>query len=249
MAKLGVNIDHIATTRQARYRQATERDFAEPNPVTFAQIAEKAGAANITVHLREDRRHMQEYDVRRLRQVLRRPLNLEMAVTPWMQRFATRLKPAEVCLVPENRQEVTTEGGLDLLGQENRIRACVHALQKAGIAVSLFIDPDESQIETAVRIGVPIVELHTGAFSLATTKAKLASELNRQARAAALGHHLGLQVNAGHGLNYKNVTTYLRAVPQVHTLNIGHAIVSHALAVGFATAVREMVQLCRVTRK
>jgi pyridoxine 5-phosphate synthase len=241
MAILGVNVDHVATVRQARYRDNPASRLAEPDPVALARIAERAGARGITVHLREDRRHIQEIDVRRLRKEARTPLNLEMALAPAMLAYAVRLKPDEVCLVPENRQEVTTEGGLDLLGQERKVAAAVKRLAAVGIEVSLFIDPDRAQIEAAHRTGAPCIELHTGAYANATG-AQAERELKRQREGAALAQSLGLRVNAGHGLNYDNVTRFLRAVPGLHTLNIGHAIVAHALTVGFRAAVQEMVK-------
>ncbi len=209
MAKLGVNIDHIATVREARYRHVSRGDHSEPSPLFMAHVAEKAGAAGITVHLREDRRHIQESDVIQLRQSLTIPLNLEMAVTSSMQKFAIKLKPSEVCLVPENRQEVTTEGGLNLLGQERRIQLCVTTLRKCGISVSLFIDPDLDQIRAAALIGAPFVELHTGAYARERTRTGRLRELKRHAHAARLGQSLGLTINAGHGLNYDNVRPYL----------------------------------------
>jgi pyridoxine 5-phosphate synthase len=211
----------------------------------LALVAERAGAAGITVHLREDRRHIQEFDVMALRRQLTVPLNLEMAVTPAMQAFALRLRPQEACLVPENRQEVTTEGGLDLLGQEKRIQQCVATLGQKGISVSLFIDPDLEQIRAAARIGAPYVELHTGAYAEARTKKAQRHELHRHSEAARLGQELGLTINAGHGLNYENVLPYLHAVRKIHTLNIGHSLVSYALEVGFAAAVKKMADLIR----
>jgi pyridoxine 5-phosphate synthase len=248
MANLGVNVDHIATVRQARYRHAAPSAFVEPDPVALALMAMKAGAVGITVHLREDRRHIQEPDVWALRKKLPRALNLEMAVTATMQAFALRLAPSEACLVPENRQEVTTEGGLDLLGQEGRIRSCTTALRQANILVSLFIDPDADQIRAAADVGAPFVELHTGVYANAGTKKARLTELKRHAAAATFGESLGIQINAGHGLNYLNVQDYVRAVPSVQVLNIGHAIVSRALVDGWSRAVSEMVELCSVAK-
>ncbi len=245
MVFLGVNVDHVATLRQARYRHDPASPLAEPDPVGLAQVAVQAGAGSITVHLREDRRHIQESDVRRLRKAGKIALNLEMAVTPAMVKYAVELRPEEVCLVPENRQEVTTEGGLDLIGQERRIANAVGKLGGAGIRVSLFIDPDEVQIEAARRIGAPCVELHTGAYANALQAARVKAELERQKRGALLAHSLDLQVNAGHGLNYRNVTPFLGKVPHLHTLNIGHSIVARSLEVGFGKAVREMAALLR----
>ena len=245
MVFLGVNVDHVATLRQARYRHDPTSPLAEPDPVALAHVAVKAGARSITVHLREDRRHIQDSDVRRLRKEGKIALNLEMAVTPAMVKYALELRPEEVCLVPENRQEVTTEGGLDLIGQERRIATAVAKLAAAGIRVSLFIDPDEVQIEAARRIGAPCVELHTGAYANALQAARVKAELARQKRGALLAHSLDLQVNAGHGLNYRNLTPFLRGVPHLHTLNIGHSIVARSLTVGFQAAVREMAALLR----
>ncbi|MDE1171833.1 MAG: pyridoxine 5'-phosphate synthase [Verrucomicrobium sp.] len=245
MPVLGVNVDHIATLRQARYRDDLKSPLAEPDPVTLARTAEKAGAQGITVHLREDRRHIQEIDVRRLRREAKTSLNLEMAVTPAMVAFALRLRPDEACLVPESREEVTTEGGLDVVGREKAVADAVRKLSKAGVEVSLFIDPQPAQIEAAARVGAPCIELHTGAYANATTPAKVRAALERQKKAAALAKSLGLRVNAGHGLNYKNVPPFLKAVPGLHTLNIGHSIVSRALAVGFGPAVAEMAALLR----
>jgi len=249
MIRLGLNIDHIATLRQARYRHEPESPHAEPDPVPLALLAEKAGAKGITVHLREDRRHIQEHDVRRLRKQIRTSLNLEMAVMPEMVAYALKLKPEEACLVPENRQEITTEGGLDLLGSERRIAAAVARLVKAGIVPSLFIDPDPQQIAAAARIGAPCIELHTGAYANARTAPAIRRELERQWAAAEQAHALGLQVNAGHGLHYRNVASFLAVVPHLHTLNIGHAIVARAVETGLAAAVREMVALLKAKKK
>ena len=245
MPYLGVNVDHIATLRQARYRHDPASPLAEPDPVALARIAAKSGASGITVHLREDRRHIQDLDVRRLRKEIkgRTSLNLEMAVTPAMVAYALALRPDEVCLVPENRQEVTTEGGLDLTGQEKRVAAAVKQLSAAGIVVSLFIDPDTEQIEAAKRIGASCIELHTGAYANALTAKQAKAELARQKKAAELAHSLKLQVNAGHGLNYENITPFLKAVPHLHTLNIGHSIISRALETGLAEAVKRMFSL------
>jgi pyridoxine 5-phosphate synthase len=249
MPLLGVNIDHFATVRQARYRHTDPAEFSEPTPLDFALLAQAAGVYGITVHLREDRRHIQEHDVRALKKKLKIPLNLEMAVTPAMTRYAQELQPEEVCLVPENRQEVTTEGGLDLLGQERRIRSCVRALQTQRIRVSLFIDPDSAQIEAAARIGAEMIELHTGAYSLATKSAHRRQELTRHQHAAKLAHHHGLIINAGHGLRLDNLPAYLTSVPHLHVLNIGHSLVSRSLLVGWKTALREMIRACRGTAR
>lgn len=245
MSKLGLNVDHVATLRQARYRGATHGLPPEPSVLTAALQAEKAGAHGITVHLREDRRHIQDADVRLLRQKLRTSLNLEMAVTPEMVRHALKIKPDEVCLVPENRAEVTTEGGLDVKRSLARIRKSILPLKKAGILVSAFITPDEDQIRAAAAIGADYIELHTGTFANATSKRAQLAELKRHVRGYDLAVSLGLKVNAGHGLHYSNVKTYLRALPEVDTLNIGHSIISRAVFVGLDQAVREMLALIR----
>lgn len=242
MILLGVNIDHCATLRQARYRQAdaTVGGAIEPDPVTFALCAERAGADGITVHLREDRRHIQERDVWRLRECIATRLNFEMACTPAMTEFALKLKPESVCLVPENRQEVTTEGGLDVVGNRERVRACVDAMNAAGIKTSLFIDPDEAQIELAAGLGAPWVELHTGAYATSYGDAAgRGREFQRLRLGAVRAHELGLVVNAGHGINYVNIAE-VRTLPHLHELNIGHSIVSRALFTGVDEAVREM---------
>jgi pyridoxine 5-phosphate synthase len=241
MILLGVNIDHCATLRQARYRDATATTghAVEPDPVTFALLAERAGADGITVHLREDRRHIQERDVWRLRESIGTRLNLEMACTPAMTEFALQLKPEFVCLVPENRTEVTTEGGLDVVGSRERVRATVDAMNAAGIKASLFIDPDEPQIELSARLGAPFVELHTGAYANAYHSARRAAEFQRLRLGAVRAHDLGLVVNAGHGINYVNIVE-VRTLPHVHEMNIGHSIVSRALFTGVEEAVAEM---------
>lgn len=243
MILLGVNIDHCATLRQARYRDAgaTTGGAIEPDPVTFALAAERAGADGITVHLREDRRHIQERDVWRLRECIGTRLNLEMACTPAMTAFALELKPEFVCIVPENRTEVTTEGGLDVVGNRDRVRACVEAMNAAGIKASLFIDPDEPQIELSAKLGAPFVELHTGAYANAYFGAKRVDEFERLRRGAERAHALGLTVNAGHGINYVNIAE-VRTLPHLHELNIGHSIVSRAVFNGVDEAVREMKQ-------
>ena len=241
MILLGLNIDHCATVRQARYRQATDSagGAVEPDPVTLALLGERAGADGITVHLREDRRHIQERDVWRLRESLGTRLNLEMACTPAMTKFALKLKPETVCLVPENRQEITTEGGLDAVGQRKTVAACVDALNAAGIQTSLFIDPDEAQIELASKLGSPLVELHTGAYAHAYFGPKRKKEFQRLRLGCARAHELGLTVNAGHGINYVNIAE-VRTLPHLHELNIGHSIISRALFTGIEEAVREM---------
>jgi pyridoxine 5-phosphate synthase len=241
MILLGVNIDHCATLRQARYREAgaTTGGAVEPDPVVFALMAERAGADGITVHLREDRRHIQERDVWRLRESVGTRLNLEMACTPAMTEFALKLKPEFVCIVPENRQEVTTEGGLDVVGNHDRVRACVEAMNAAGIKTSLFIDPDAPQIELSAKLGAPFVELHTGAYATNYHSPRRAEEFERLRRGAELAHERGLVVNAGHGINYVNIAE-VRTLPYLHELNIGHSIVSRAMFTGVEEAVREM---------
>jgi pyridoxine 5-phosphate synthase len=241
MILLGVNIDHCATLRQARYREAgaTTGGAVEPDPVTFALMSERAGADGITVHLREDRRHVQERDVWRLRESIATRLNLEMACTPAMTELALKVKPEFVCLVPESRQEVTTEGGLDVVGNRERVRACVDAMNGAGIKTSLFIDPDEPQIELSAKLGAPFVELHTGAYANACYTPRRGAEFQRLRLGAVRAHDLGLVVNAGHGINYVNIAE-VRTLPHLHELNIGHSIVSRALFTGVEEAVREM---------
>jgi pyridoxine 5-phosphate synthase len=242
MILLGLNIDHCATVRQARYRQsdATTGGAVEPDPVTLAVAGEQAGADGITVHLREDRRHIQERDVWRLREVCSTRLNLEMACTPAMTEFALKLKPYSVCLVPENRQEITTEGGLDVVGNRERVAAVVDAMHAVGIKTSLFIDPDEPQIELAAELGAPWIELHTGSYATAYfDSATRAQEFQRLRLGAVRAHTLGLTVNAGHGINYVNIAE-VRTLPHLHELNIGHSIISRALFTGIAESVREM---------
>lgn len=241
MILLGLNIDHCATVRQARYRDASATcgGSVEPDPVTLALLAEQAGADGITVHLREDRRHIQERDVWRLRECIATRLNLEMACTPAMIAFALKLKPDSVCLVPENRQEVTTEGGLDVVGLRDRVQPCVDAMNAAGIVTSLFIDPDEPQIELSAKLGAPWVELHTGAYAEAYHTPRRAAEFKRLCVGASLGKEAGLTINAGHGINYVNIAE-VRTIPHLHELNIGHSIISRALFSGINEAVREM---------
>ena len=232
---LGVNIDHVATLRQARGTRY-------PDPVKAALDAEEAGADGITVHLREDRRHIQERDVLLLKDALQTRMNFEMGVTEAMLAFAERVAPAHVCLVPETRQELTTEGGLDVAGQEGRIRDAVRRLADNGSEVSLFIDADPRQIEAAQRIGAPAIELHTGRYADAHAPDEAARELRRIREGVAQGVELGLIVNAGHGLHYHNVEP-VAAIAGINELNIGHAIVAHALFVGFKAAVVEMKHL------
>ncbi len=241
MIFLGVNIDHCATVRQARYRAAAgqEGGAIEPDPVEFALGAERAGADGITVHLREDRRHIQDRDIWRLREKISTRLNLEMACTPAMTAFALKLKPDFVCLVPENREEVTTEGGLDIVGNRERVRVCVAAMNAAGIKASLFIDPDEPQLEASAKLGAPFVELHTGAYANAYFGLQRAREFERLRTGTVFGHRAGLTINAGHGINYVNIDE-VRTLPHLHELNIGHSIVSRALFTGVEEAVRTM---------
>lgn len=231
---LGVNIDHVATLRQARRS-------TYPDPLHAALQAEQAGADSITLHLREDRRHIQDHDVERMAMVLQTRMNLEMAATGEMVAIARRLRPADVCLVPEKRTEVTTEGGLDVAGQESLLRDTVAALQAEGIRVSLFVDPDAHQLAAAVRVGAPVVELHTGAYAEARG-AQQARELARLQAGAREAAALGLVVNAGHGLHYHNVQP-VAAIPQIVELNIGHAIIARAVFDGLPAAVREMRRL------
>jgi pyridoxine 5-phosphate synthase len=213
--------------------------------VQLALVAERAGAAQITVHLREDRRHIQEADVRELGRMLHVPLNLEMAATSAMTAQALRFKPYEVCLVPENRQEVTTEGGLDVAADLPRLRKVARQLQRAKIRVSAFIDADLAQVDAAHHSGAHVIELHTGGYANAVSAGARNRQLRRHAQAAAHAHALGLQVNAGHGLHYMNVREYLEDVPHLHTLNIGHAVIARALLVGLHDAVVEMLALLR----
>jgi pyridoxine 5-phosphate synthase len=243
MPQLGLNIDHVATLREARYRDWKRGLPPEPGILEAARVAEQAGAAAITVHLREDRRHIQEADVRKLARELTIPLNLEMAATPTMVRQALRHKPEEICLVPENRQEVTTEGGLDVAGDVTRLKGIVRKLRTVKAEVSAFIDADLKQVNAAHRIGAQVVELHTGIYANALTLRARQKELSRHARAAARAHDLGMRVNAGHGLHYCNVREYIEDVPHLHTLNIGHSIVSRAVLVGLQQAIAEMLTL------
>jgi len=231
---LGVNIDHVATLRQARR-------IHYPSPIEAAQVAERAGADNITLHLREDRRHIQDADVEVLRPLLTTRMNLEIAVTDEMIAFARRIRPADCCLVPERRAEITTEGGLDIAGQVARLRDRCAALADAGIRVALFIDPDPAQIEACVQVGAPVIELHTGRYCEATG-AEAAAELERLRQASQLAVRLGLEVHAGHGLNCDNVAP-VAAIPEVVELNIGHSIVSRAVMVGMREAVSQMRQI------
>jgi pyridoxine 5-phosphate synthase len=233
--RLGVNIDHVATLRQARGTRY-------PGIIQAALLAEQAGADGITAHLREDRRHMQDIDIEQLMATIQTRLNLEMAVTDEMVAIAARIKPSACCLVPERREELTTEGGLDVIGGFARIRRACHQLGEAGIEVSLFIDADPAQIEAAGRSGAPVIELHTGHYADAATAVVQAQELTRLRQAALQAEALGLQVNAGHGLHYHNVAAICR-IPQIVELNIGHAIIARAIITGLESAVRDMKAL------
>ena len=241
MPSLGVNIDHVATLRQARYRETPESPNAEPDPVAAALVAEKAGAVGITAHLREDRRHIQDRDIFELRERITTKLNLEMGLSEDIVQIALRVKPHDVCLVPENRQEVTTEGGLDCAGQMGRLRVVVTRLQEAGARVSLFIDPEEHQLRAAAELRAEFVELHTGAYANALG-AERERELEKLRQGAQLALDLGLRINAGHGLNYENTAAIL-ALPGLEELNIGHSIISRAVSVGLHQAVAEMRRL------
>jgi len=236
---LGVNIDHVATLRNAR-------GTSYPDPIRAALLAEQAGADCITLHLREDRRHIKDADVIALAPQLLTRMNLEAAVTPEMIDFACRIKPADVCLVPEKRTEVTTEGGLDVVTHYKAVEAAVKQLQAEGIRVSLFIDADEAQMDATAAIGAPVIELHTGRYA-DTAGAEQAAELERIKRGALYGAGKGLKVNAGHGLHYTNVQA-IAAIPEIAELNIGHAIVGHAVFVGWENAVREMKAIMLATR-
>ncbi len=237
MIKLGVNIDHVATLRQARGTRF-------PDPVQAAIEAEQAGADAITLHLREDRRHIQERDVELLRQVLTTRMNLEMAVTPEMVAYACRQRPEECCLVPERRQELTTEGGLDVVTHRAAVSQACRQLREAGVRVSLFVDAEPAQIEAAAQAGAPVIEIHTGRYADAGNADARGQELARIELAVQQGLSLGLQVNAGHGLHYHNVQP-IAAIAGIAELNIGHAIVSRAVFSGLQEAVREMKRLMR----
>ncbi|MGI8889571.1 MAG: pyridoxine 5'-phosphate synthase [Chthoniobacterales bacterium] len=239
---LGVNVDHIATLRQARYATTPDSKNAEPDPVAAASLCERAGASGITAHLRADRRHMQDRDLERLRANIMTKLNLEMGNTGEIVDFALRLLPDEVCLVPEKREEITTEGGLDLLRYERELIPTMKRLHSAGIRVSLFIDPDPAQVDAAVRLTTDMVELHTGALANAYTEKIEQQELERLRAAAIRASNFGLQVNAGHGINYRNIAL-IHKIPHLSELNIGHSIVARAILVGIETAVSEMLVL------
>ncbi|HUK02771.1 MAG TPA: pyridoxine 5'-phosphate synthase [Steroidobacteraceae bacterium] len=236
---LGINIDHVATLRQARRARY-------PDPAHAALTAEQAGADSITLHLREDRRHIQVQDVTVLKDLLKTHMNLEMAVTDEMLEIARAVRPADCCFVPERRLEVTTEGGLDAAAETQRLKEATAILAGQGIRVALFIDPDPQQIEAAVQIGAPVVELHTGSYA-ESAGARAASELERLRASARLASSFGLEVHAGHGLNYHNVQP-VAAIPEIVELNIGHAVIAHAVFVGLPVAVREMKQLMLAAR-
>ncbi len=245
MLKLGVNIDHVATLREARYRG---RSAGEPDPVAAALACEAAGAHGITAHLREDRRHILDRDVVLLREKIATRLNLEMANTAEMVAIALKTKPDFACLVPEKRQELTTEGGLDARAGEAGLKETCRRLNDGGIQVSLFIDPDPAQVEAAARVGAQFIELHTGTFAeKCADPSGRTVELERLRRAADQARQLGLRVNAGHGLNLANLPV-LWIVPHLEELNIGHAIISRALTVGLSTAVREMLDVMKTYR-
>ena len=242
MLKLGVNIDHVATLREARYRGMKN---GEPCPVDAALPCEAAGAHGITAHLREDRRHILDADVKSLRKLVSTRLNLEMAIVPRIVRFALKLKPGIVCLVPENREEITTEGGLDVAGQLRAIMGVRQRMNKADIEVSLFINPDAKQVDAAAKSGAQFIELHTGQYAKYFGNMRNRKrELNRLIAAAEHAHGLGLRVNAGHGLNYDNIVDLL-AMPHLEELNIGHCIISRSMCVGLPKAVKEMLQLMK----
>jgi pyridoxine 5-phosphate synthase len=249
MLKLGVNIDHVATVREARYRGL---GHGEPDPVTAAQLCEAAGCHGITAHLREDRRHIQDRDIWKLREVVKTRLNLEMANAPEIVEIVLKLKPEIVCIVPERRLEVTTEGGLDVVAAEKSLTETRKKMNDTGIEVSLFIAPDEKQIEASARTGAQFIELHTGKFAedfykAESGKQKAETELQRLIAGAKLAHSLGLKVNAGHGLNYVNLPA-LFAVPHLEELNIGHSLVSRAVFAGMESAVKEMLAVMQPYR-
>lgn len=238
--RLGVNVDHVATIRQVRHTRY-------PSLVQAALIAEQAGAHGITAHLREDRRHIQDRDIEQLRDAITTRLNLEMAVTEEMVEIACRIRPHACCLVPERREELTTEGGLDVVTHFERIRDACRSLADAGIEVSLFVDPESAQIEAAARTGAPVVELHTGSYADADSPADWVREIEQLRHAAGIAEALGLQVNAGHGLTHANVAPVCK-IPQIVELNIGHALVARALFVGLDRAVMEMLRVMRWAR-
>ncbi len=238
---LGVNIDHVATLRQAR-------GTTYPDPVKAALMCEQAGAEGITLHLREDRRHIQDNDVRRMRPVLKTRMNLEIAVTEEMVEFAKEIKPHHVCFVPEKRQEVTTEGGLDVVSHFENVKKATQALSAIGCDVSLFIDADFAQIDAAVACGAPTIEIHTGAYADAENEAVKQAELARIVAGSAYAASKGLVVNAGHGLNLDNVAP-IAAIPEIHELNIGHSIIANSIFVGLEQAVKDMKAAIQAVRE
>ena len=237
---LGINVDHVATLRQAR-------GTLYPDPVEGALLAERAGADSITVHLREDRRHIQDDDVFRLAEMLQTHMNLEMAVTDEMVLMACRVGPADCCLVPESREELTTEGGLNVIGQQARIETAIKELTNHGIRVSLFVDPDIDQLDVCAGVGAPVVELHTGCFADADNDTTRLIELERVKQAAEYAHSNGLRVHAGHGLHYRNVQS-IAAIPEIVELNIGHSIIARAVFDGMQKAVADMKQMMILAR-
>ena len=239
--RLGVNIDHIATLRQARYGTMPDSKNAEPDPVVTAAMCERAGASGIVVHLRTDRRHIQDRDIDRLRQNIMNKLNLEMGNTPEIVDVALKVVPDEVCLVPEKREEVTTEGGLDIIANRKELEPTIRRLQLAGIRVSLFVDPTLEQIDSAHELGVEMVELHTGKLANAYSEKIEKQELENLQAAAKAASEFKLQVNAGHGINYTNIAL-IHKIPHLTELNIGHSIVSRAIVVGIEKAVKEMLE-------
>jgi pyridoxine 5-phosphate synthase len=238
--RLGVNVDHVATLRQARYATMPESKNAEPDPLVAARLCERAGAGGIVAHLRGDRRHIQDRDIERLRENILTKLNLEMGNTEEIVDIALRIKPEEVCLVPEKREEVTTEGGLDVVAQRKELEPTIKRLQVAGIRVSLFIEPTLEQVDAAAELGVEMVELHTGSLANAFTEKIQKEELEQLRAAARAASESHLQVNAGHGINYKNIAL-IHNIPDLSELNIGHAIISRAMWVGLEAAVKEML--------
>ena len=238
--RLGVNIDHVATLRQARYATMPESKNAEPDPIVAASVCERAGAGGIVAHLRADHRHIQGRDIERLRQSIMTKLNLEMGNTPDIVDVALRIVPDEACLVPEKREEVTTEGGLDVVAQRKELEATIKRLQTAGIRVSLFVDPTLEQVDAAGELGVEMVELHTGKLANAFAEKIEKQELENLQAAARCASELKLQVNAGHGINYTNIAL-IHKIPHLTELNIGHSIISRAVSVGLENAVKEML--------
>jgi len=238
--RLGVNIDHVATLRQARYATMPASKNAEPDLIVAASVCERAGARGIVAHLRSDRRHMQDRDIARLRESIMTKLNLEMGNTPEIVDVALRIVPDEVCLVPEKREEVTTEGGLDVVANRKELEGTIKRLQIAGIRVSLFVDPTLEQIDAAGELGVEMIELHTGKLANAFSEKIEKEELSNLQEAARIASELNLQVNAGHGINYTNIAL-IHKIPHLTELNIGHAIISRAISVGLDSAVREML--------